>query len=291
MATTADYQLGEFTYPRGWFMIGMSEDATTTPLAVRYFGQDMVLYRGHSGRPFLVEAYCPHMGTHLAKNTTSYVVRDGEHVEGDNIRCPYHAWRFGPDGRCNDIPYSPGPIPKKACLKTYPLVEKAGALWTWYDPEEGTADYDVPDFEGYDEPAWVNWSLTCLGELNSHPQEVVDNIADKGHLQPVHGSLNMELFENEFEDHVSRQILSAGHKTLAADGGEPMTNYTWYTGPAILQSTMASSKYGMACPSRWRITRRPKVISRPRRRMKLQGLMPLRRTLKFGVISGPVSTR
>ena len=48
----------------------------------------------------------------------------------------------------------------------------------------------------------------------------------------------MELFENEFEDHVVRQILSAGHKTLAADGGEPMTNDTWYTGPGILQSKM-----------------------------------------------------
>ena len=238
MATTADYKLGEFTYPRGWFMVGMAEDATKTPVGVRFFGEDMVIYRGESGHAFMVEAYCPHMGTHLAKNTTSYVVKDGEHVEGDNIRCPYHGWRFGPDGRCNDIPYSPAQPPKRACLKTYPIVERAGALWFWYDPEEGAPDYDLPEFEGYDEKAWVNWNLQCLGELDSHPQEVVDNIADKGHLEPVHGSINMDVFENEFEDHISRQILSAGHKTLAADGGEPMTNYTWYTGPGILQSKM-----------------------------------------------------
>lgn len=238
MATTADYKLGEYTYPRGWFMIGMSTDATSVPVGVRFFGEDMVLYRGASGRAFLVEAYCPHMGTHLANNTTSYVVKDAEHVEGDNIRCPYHGWRFGPDGRCNDIPYSPLKPPKAACITHYPITERAGAIWYWYDAEGGEPEYELPQFEGYDENSWVNWNLQCLGELNSHPQEVVDNIADKGHLEPVHGSIDLEIFENEFEGHMCRQILTAGHKTLAADGGAAMTNYTWYTGPGILQSKM-----------------------------------------------------
>lgn len=238
MATTADYRLGEFTYPRGWFMVGMSEDATTTPKGVRFFGEDRVIYRGESGHAFMVEAYCPHMGTHMAANTTSYVIKDSKHVEGDNIRCPYHGWRFGPGGECNEIPYSPKAIPKRACLKTYAMVEKAGCLWTWYDAEGGEPDYDLPDFEGYDAPHWVNWNMRCLGELESHPQEIVDNIADKGHLEPVHGSIDIELFENEFDGHTCRQILTAGHKTLAAEGGAAMTNDTWYTGPGILQSIM-----------------------------------------------------
>ncbi|WP_313670068.1 Rieske 2Fe-2S domain-containing protein [Sandarakinorhabdus sp.] len=238
MATTVEYGLGEFTFPRGWFMIGTSADATTTPLAVRYFAQEMVLYRGHSGRVFLVEAYCPHMGTHLARNTTSYVVTDGKHVEGDNIRCPYHAWRFGPDGRCNEIPYSPAPIPKAACLKSWTVVERAGCLWVWYDIEGGDPDYELPAFEHAGAPHWVNWNVACLGELACHPQEIVDNICDKGHLEPVHGSVDLVLFDNVFDGHVVRQVLTAGHKTLAGSGAGPMTNDTWYTGPGILQSTM-----------------------------------------------------
>ncbi|MEM8697339.1 MAG: Rieske 2Fe-2S domain-containing protein [Pseudomonadota bacterium] len=238
MATTAEYGLGDFTFPRGWFMVATSEEATTTPLALRYFGEDLVLYRGESGRVFLVEAYCPHMGTHLAKNSTSYVVKDREHVEGDNIRCPYHGWRFGPDGRCNDIPYSPGPIPKKACLKSMQLVERAGCIWAWHDEEGGEPDYDVPAFDHWDEPHWVNWEIDKLGELASHPQEIVDNMTDKSHLGPVHGSTDMVQFENEFDAHSCRQILAAGHKTLAGQGAEPMTNDTWYTGPGILQSVM-----------------------------------------------------
>lgn len=237
MATSAEYSLGEFVFPRGWFMVGASEEASTAPLAVRFFGQDMVLYRGQSGRAFLVEAYCPHMGTHLARNTSSYVVKDGEHVEGDSIRCPYHGWRFGPDGKCDDIPYSPAPIPKAACLKSWQLIERAGCIWMWHDSEGGAPDYDVPAFENYENPAWVKWKIDQLGELACHPQEIVDNMTDKGHLGPVHGSVDMVLFVNEFSDHVVRQILSAGHKTLSTST-EPMTNDTWYTGPGILQSTM-----------------------------------------------------
>jgi 3-ketosteroid 9alpha-monooxygenase subunit A len=236
MATTAEYGLGDYTFPRGWFMVATSAEVTTTPSAVRYFGEDLVLYRGQSGRVFLVEAYCPHMGTHLAKNTTSYVVIDKEHVEGDNIRCPYHGWRFGPDGQCNDIPYSPAPIPKKACLKSFPLVERAGCIWAWHDAEGGAPDYDLPAFEHHDEPYWVNWQIDNLGILNSHPQELVDNMTDKSHLPPVHGSMDMATFENTFDNHVVRQYLEAGHKTLS--GGDPMINDTWYTGPGVLQSVM-----------------------------------------------------
>lgn len=237
MAKTSDYGLGEFTYPRGWFMVARSEDLTNGVVSARYFGDDMVIYRGASGEAHMLDAYCPHMGTHLGRNTTSYVIKDATHIEGDNIRCPYHGWRFGPDGRCNQIPYSPLSPPKAARVKRWTLVERAGCLWTWYDPEGGEPDYELPVFEDYNVAQWVNWNIRTLGDLDCHPQEVVDNIADKAHLEPVHGSVAMVSFENEFAGHVCRQVLSAGHKTLAA-GGEPMTNDTWYTGPGILQSVM-----------------------------------------------------
>ena len=56
MATTKDYRLGEFTYPRGWFMVADAEEITTTPKNERFFGQDVVIYRGESGRVFMVDA-------------------------------------------------------------------------------------------------------------------------------------------------------------------------------------------------------------------------------------------
>lgn len=93
MATTKEYGFGESDFARGWFMIGTSSDATKVPLPIRYFGKDLVVYRGESGAPYVVDAYCPHMGAHIARNTTSCIVLDGQHVSGESIRSPPWMWR------------------------------------------------------------------------------------------------------------------------------------------------------------------------------------------------------
>ena len=238
MATSADYRLGDFAYPRGWFMIGTADEAVHAPKAIRYFGEDLVVYRGASGAPYVVEAYCPHMGAHLARNTTSYIVRDDEQVEGESIRCPYHGWRFGADGRCDDIPYSDA-RPKAAKLRTFPTIERAGILWVWYDPEGLDPEFPLPEFGGYwDTPGWVRWKIDHMGDLASHPIEVVDNMADLAHFAPIHGSIDATYFANEFKDHVAYQYFSSGHRTLVSTPGAQLTTETWYTGPAILQSEM-----------------------------------------------------
>src|SRR3546814_17191066 len=120
MASSKDYKLGEFTFPRGWFMVGESAKVTDKPQGVRFFGQDFALYRGKdSGKVILLDAYCPHMGTHLARNSTSNVWQGGA-VEGESIRCPPPASRFGPDATSNAIPSSSGPTPPAAPVRPGP---------------------------------------------------------------------------------------------------------------------------------------------------------------------------
>jgi len=241
MATTSDYGLGPHAFPRGWFMIGAAEEATRTPAAIRYFGKDLVLYRGESGTVYVVDAYCPHMGAHLAKNSTSYIVRDAEHVEGESIRCPFHGWRYGPDGACNHIPYSDF-VPKAAKLGTYKVVERAGILWMWHDEEGLEPDYDLPQFGGhYGEPGWVEWKIDFMGDLNVHGVEIVDNMADYGHFVPIHGAKDFQYFANEFQNHVVHQYYSAGHRTLTASAEDQLVLDTWYEGPGFLQSEMAGA--------------------------------------------------
>ena len=244
MATTKDYRLGEFTYPRGWFMIADAEEVNThTPLAVRFFGKDFALYRGRAtGKIVLLDAYCPHMKTHLAaKNTTSYVVLDGggTNIDGDGIRCPYHNWRFGADGKCDEIPYHEGPIPANACVKSWKAVESLGAIWLWHDPEGGEPQWEVPSLTEWDDPSWVRWKFDHLGMLNHHPQEVVDNICDYGHLSPIHGS-TVEKYENEFKGHNAIQRQCGPHRTLVGpDGVSPILHtITTYHGPAVLMSRL-----------------------------------------------------
>ena len=237
MATTKEYGLGEHTFPRGWFMIADAADLQDKPIPLRFFARDFVLYRGQSGRVVLMDAYCPHMRVHLAKNTTSYVVRDGQQIEGDSIRCPGHGWRFNPDGQCDDIPYSTHGIPKAACIPTYPVIERAGCIWMWHDAEGAAPDFDLPALDEWNQPGWVRWRIDHLGTLPIHPQEIVDNMTDFAHFIPVHGSTDIAYFENEFRDHVIMQRFGAGHRTLVT-GQAMLETDTWYTGPGILISKM-----------------------------------------------------
>lgn len=231
MAKAADYHLGPNTFPRGWFIVAESSELDRGPMAVRFFGQDLALYRGEGGKPVLLDAYCAHMGTHLTASTSAMIVKNGAQIEGDSIRCPYHGWRYGPDGHVDDIPYFDGPCPKSASIRSYPVVDNMGCVMAWYDPDGREPDFDPPFLPQWDDPQWVRWELDHLGELDIHPQEILDNMADVRHLGPTHGAPS-EYFENEFK----------GHIYIQRQGG-PMQLYqtylyttTWYTGPGLLLS-------------------------------------------------------
>ena len=240
MAKTSDYQFGKFEYPRGWFMIAAADELADAPVPLRYFGQDLVLYRGQSGTAHLVSAYCPHRGAHLATNTTNSCLRSGEQIEGESIRCPFHGLRFGPDGKCDHVPNSDF-VPPTARLQTFPVLERAGIIWMWNDPEGLEPEYPVPDFGGhYDEAGWVNWKIDHLGDLDLHGCEVVDNMADLGHMGPIHGAQRCLHFSNEFRKHVVYQYFKSEGRPFGELPAATSELDTWYTGPGILESEMNS---------------------------------------------------
>ncbi|MCA9699357.1 MAG: Rieske 2Fe-2S domain-containing protein [Myxococcales bacterium] len=154
----------------------MSEEVRVgevTPL--RYFGRDLVAYRGESGEAHVVDAYCPHLGANLAYGGT---------VEGDCIRCPFHGWRFDGAGRCVDVPYSER-VPPKAKLEAYPVQELDGVIFVYYSPVPGeaAADWSLTTIAG---EAWTPGKLIHWRNLASHPQEVAENTVDTAHIAPVH---------------------------------------------------------------------------------------------------------
>jgi 3-ketosteroid 9alpha-monooxygenase subunit A len=232
MATSADYRLGDYAFARGWFAVANGSEVARKPLSIRYFGQDMVLYRGASGRVVMLDAYCPHMGTHLGSGPNSYTSTSPSYMEGDNIRCPFHAWRFGPDGACNQIPYHDGRIPKEARLKSWPVEERYGIVFAWHDPENEAPDYPIPDFHEWDDPEFVRWDgLEYLCDLN-HPIEIFDNMSDVAHLHHLHGTRAVR-YENEYDGHVLHQRESSIPADEATVVGKTLTTLAGYVGPGI----------------------------------------------------------
>src|SRR5947208_6782703 len=74
----------------GWFMIGWSaEFAAREVRPLRYFGEDLVAYRDESDELHLLDGHCKHLGAHIGH---------GGKVVGNCVECPFHGWRWGPDG-------------------------------------------------------------------------------------------------------------------------------------------------------------------------------------------------
>ncbi len=212
------------TFARGWYCIGFSDEiAAGVARPARYFGQDLVVYRTASGVPVVLDAHCPHLGAHLGH---------GGVVVGEDLRCPFHAWTFGVDGRCSGIPYADH-IPRRAFTRRWPTDEVGGLVLVWYgsDPPE----YAVPPSDGHGDPAWSSFSHSMI-RIRTQGREIVENVADLAHFPTVHGTV-VDRFENSFEGHRAIQ-RSWGTAYPRGGGKDAFTLEAVYHGPAIQLTTM-----------------------------------------------------
>ncbi|RMF16351.1 MAG: 3-ketosteroid-9-alpha-hydroxylase [Candidatus Dadabacteria bacterium] len=207
-------------YPRGWFVVAFSDELGPGDiLKVPCFGDTIVVYRGEDGVARAMDAYCPHLGGGFARGK----------VVGDSIECPFHAWRFGPDGKCNHIPYAKG-IPEKARVATRIIQEVNNIIYLWNDPEGGEPDFDIPVLPECDSDEWTPWEHAKL-EIPTHPHELVENVVDIGHFAPVHGT-HVEKFENEFRGHLAIQ-RNAGVAYPLGGGVDRYSIEATYYGPGF----------------------------------------------------------
>jgi 3-ketosteroid 9alpha-monooxygenase subunit A len=217
-------------YPTGWFVIATADELPVGKvLPLQYFGQHMVAYRGESGAPKILDAHCPHLGAHLGYGGT---------VVGDTVRCPFHAWRFAGDGKCVEIPYEKnGKIPQRACVKSWPVLERNGLVFVWHDRFGRAPTWEIPVLAEYGDPSWTPW-VTNILEIQTECREIIENVADKAHFSPVHG-VDVERFDNEFVDHVAIQYMKGVARPLG--GGTDNIDLTaTYYGPSYQITAMQS---------------------------------------------------
>jgi phenylpropionate dioxygenase-like ring-hydroxylating dioxygenase large terminal subunit len=160
--------------PFGWFQVAWPDEIDVgAAIPLYYFGRHLVAWRDAGGSAHLMDAFCPHLGTHLGH---------GGMVEDDCIVCPLHNWAFDADGNNVDIPYSER-INQRARIRTYPVVERNGLVLAWYHPTDAPPSFDppeIPEFSGHD-----GWSDVYRRhyQVNCHWQEVAETTADAAHVQ------------------------------------------------------------------------------------------------------------
>jgi phenylpropionate dioxygenase-like ring-hydroxylating dioxygenase large terminal subunit len=206
----------------GWFMIGWSlEFPAGEARPLRYFGEDLVAYRDESGELHLMQAHCRHLGAHLGH---------GGKVCGDEVECPFHGWRWGPDGRNTFIPYQPERPNRGVRLRVYPVVEQHGCVFAWHQPHGEAPGWEMPDIfgsfpqfaadpAGYYRP-FPELSRFC-GPEPVHPQVVAENGPDSAHFRYVHrATVTPRLLDWHVEGHEWGMV--AGWPDAASDDQDTM---------------------------------------------------------------------
>ena len=84
--------------PDFWYPVAVSRSVRRKKtFAATFAGERIALYRGQSGTVYALEDRCAHRQVPLSMGV----------VEGDALRCCYHAWTYRGNGRLSQIPYLP----------------------------------------------------------------------------------------------------------------------------------------------------------------------------------------
>ena len=153
-----------------WQAVARSKDLGHKPLRVMYDGAPVVLFRHGDGVSALFDQ-CPHRLVELSK---------GRVVE-DTIECPYHGWRFAPDGNCVAIPGCLSALPRVR-VRRYQAGEFEGGIFL----AKGTPDAPpvVHPMAGIDHVRRVVKSST-----KSTVVDAAENILDATHTHFTHKGL------------------------------------------------------------------------------------------------------
>ena len=193
-----------------WHPIAWSHEVTDLPFAATLLGEPLVVVRRSTGDVVAFIDQCPHRGAPLSLGR----------LEGEELVCAFHGWRFGPDGAATCIPALglDSTIPSRARLaRPAGVCERYGIVWVALDEPR------LPI------PTWTDGEDESLGEFSptAHTSEVLaayqtDNLLDSSHFPFLHKSLSSRNPLATDHDIVDQHDLgfSTVQRKLAADNVE-----------------------------------------------------------------------
>lgn len=208
--------LSSSRYPTGWFQIGWSDEVACGEIKLlKYFGEDLILWRSEAGVLTAQDAYCLHLGGNIGVKGT---------VVGEEVKCPWHGWQWSQEGRNTDIPYSSLKCKPTLRLKTYQLVEWYGAVMVWHDilGRDPLWPLDqIPELEGDGYFPMVP-SCRVVHRIKSHPQMPLENSCDLFHVAFVHEGEIGDVVSLEFDGPYAIEQLGVTYGAKKESG-------TWLT--------------------------------------------------------------
>lgn len=162
-----------------WYVAAIATEVDGERLfARRLLNTSVLIYRKADGTAVAMQDRCPHRFAplHMGKRV------------GDEVQCPYHALRFDAQGQCTHSPHGDGTVPARACVRTFPLVERYGFLWVWMGDARRADETRIPRYDLLEHPlpTAVGYGYMHMG---ANYELIVDNVMDLSHVDHVHGPL------------------------------------------------------------------------------------------------------
>ena len=123
-----------------WQPIHVTADIPTErSKPIRVMGEQLTLYRGKSGAPYLVDHRCAHRGTQLSVGR----------VEGEDIRCLYHGWKYDGNGQCLEQPGElENEFSSRVKIRSHPAQNYHGLIFAYLGSGETPKFPVFPELEG-----------------------------------------------------------------------------------------------------------------------------------------------
>lgn len=203
---------------RFWHPVALSRDvATGSAKAVRLLGQDLALYRGESGEPHLVAGRCAHRLTMLHTGW----------IEGEEIRCMYHGWKFDGSGRCVERPAERHCREANIRIGAYPVHEYCGVIFAYLGEGE-TPAFDLPRKAVFETPGMLLFQRKEIWPCNW--LQNVENSLDAVHVSFAHQMGKVGAFGEAITTEVpalSYRETEAGICQTAVRGGSQVRVSDW----------------------------------------------------------------
>ena len=171
--TAADTLMGKLLR-KFWHPVAMSTDlAAGSARPLRVLGEDLTLYRGRSGRPYMIGGRCAHRCSVLHTGV----------IDGEQLRCMYHGWRYNGDGLCTDMPAEKQERPKAIRIAGYPVREYSGLIFA-YLGQAPAPEFDLPRRDVFEDDSRHVYAKREVWDCNWFQQ--VENSLDAVHLSFAH---------------------------------------------------------------------------------------------------------
>jgi phenylpropionate dioxygenase-like ring-hydroxylating dioxygenase large terminal subunit len=228
-----------FPIPFGWFCVGYPEDvAVGEAKALYYWDRHLVAWRDEPGELHLQDAFCPHLGAHLGHGGT---------VDGCELVCPFHGWRYDAEGANTKIPYSDR-INRKARITTFPTVERNGLIMAWYHPHGEAPMWEVPEIpEMADDPDWSTVIRTDY-VIDAAIQEMAENSVDSAHFRYVHNTASVPEIE-EYTTGFPEAVMRSSQKFPTPRGVMQgrIDTHAWGPGVSLVGFSGIVDTLNLAC--------------------------------------------